>query len=605
MHAGAPLQAPSITDVRWPPVATVTAHRPPTATFPVVRSESATTRLETAVARSQVTLVCAPPGAGKTVLASRWASAEPEVVWLGLGRDDAWPGVFWWHLLRSVSSQLPDVDLSTWPRGPADGGGPVVDALAHVLPDRATGTTIVLDGLERVARAVLDDLDRLLTLTGDRLRLVILTRTRPHLPLHRYRLEGRLEELGFDDLRLDEAAVAALLGQHGLRASGAAAATLAGATEGWAAGVRLVALSLGDLGASQVSEEQLRAALAPADTLLADYVRAEVVRCLTDADRWLLRRLSVVDGFGPGLAEAVTGQPQSAASLTDLLRRVPFLRRDSRDPDAVTVHPLLRAVLAESLRVERPDEVLALHRGAAAWYAASGDTAAAVDQLLLAGDPREAVRVVIDRLAVADLLLPTPSAAPLAERLRGATDPTHGSTAAVVDAALAVTAGDLERATARMAGVTDLAPGPAALSAALVRARLAAAYGQTQATYDAVAAGRPALVARLRPVLRGRARRRRCAPSRDAALPGRRPLHPVASGLPRQARPGRGEPGPAGARTGAGRNRRPARGRGRHASPTGLRSPGPRLGGDRAAGAVPSRALDREGEPARRAASRP
>jgi LuxR family maltose regulon positive regulatory protein len=483
------------TDVRWPPVATATARRPPRTTFPVVRREAAVARLDAAVTRSPVTLVCAPPGAGKTVLASAWAETAPEAVWLSLGRDDARPGVFWWHLLDALSSRLPELDRSRWPRGAEESGGPAVDAVALALYDHGSDTTIVLDGLERVDAAALEDLDGLLTLTGERLRLVILTRVRPRLPLHRYRLEGLLEEIGFDELRLDDAAVTELLARHGLRVSRPAAALLAAATEGWAAGIRLVALSLHDQGVTQPSEQQVRAALAPADTLLADYLRAEVIGPLGDLDRVLLRRLSMVDGFGVGLAELLTGRPQDLASLTDLARRVPFLRRDPHDPDAFRLHPLLRAALGESLRAQRPEEVLALHRSAAEWYAASGDICAAVDQLLRAGDRRGAVGVVVDSLAVADVLIPTPSGSRLVERLVGVTDPSDSPSAALLDAALAVHAGDLERATARMDGLSDAAPGSAALSMALVRARLASAYGDADTALAAVAAGRQELAA--------------------------------------------------------------------------------------------------------------
>jgi len=483
------------TDVRWPPVATAAARRPPRTTFPVVRRESAVAHLDAAVTRSPVTLVCAPPGAGKTVLASTWAQTAPGAVWLSLGRDDARPGVFWWHLLDALSSRLPELDRSRWPRGAEESGGPAVDAVALALHDHGSDTTIVLDGLERVDSAALEDLDALLTLTGDRLRLVILTRVRPQLPLHRYRLEGQLEEIGFDELRLDDAAVAELLARHGLRVSRAAASLLAAATEGWAAGIRLVALSLHDQGVTQPSDQQLRAALAPTDTLLADYLRAEVVGPLSDIDRVLLRRLSVVDGFGAELAELLTGRPQDLASLTDLARRVPFLRRDPSDPDAFRLHPLLRAALGESLRAQRPDELLALHQSAAEWYCASGDIGTAVDQLLRVDDRRGAVRVVVDSLAVADVFLPTPSGSRLAERLVGVADPSDSPSAAVLDAALALHAGDLERATARMDRLPDSVPGSAALSLALVRARLASAYGDTDTALAAVAAGRRELAA--------------------------------------------------------------------------------------------------------------
>ena len=117
-HAGSDRRPPD----HWPPTTSAASLRPPPATFPVVPRQAAVTRLVAATTR-QVTLVCAPAGAGKTVLAGAWATTAADLAWLGLARDDARRGVFWWHLLEAMSARLSVPDLPERPRGPYDGPG--------------------------------------------------------------------------------------------------------------------------------------------------------------------------------------------------------------------------------------------------------------------------------------------------------------------------------------------------------------------------------------------------------------------------------------------------------------------------------------------------
>ncbi|HET6752390.1 MAG TPA: hypothetical protein VFH23_00385 [Jiangellaceae bacterium] len=53
-----------------------------------------------------ITLICAPAGSGKTVLAAAWADAQTQTSpasWLTLDDGDNQPGVFWSHILDSLA----------------------------------------------------------------------------------------------------------------------------------------------------------------------------------------------------------------------------------------------------------------------------------------------------------------------------------------------------------------------------------------------------------------------------------------------------------------------------------------------------------------------
>src|SRR5262249_56912103 len=65
------------------------------------------------------------------------------------------------------------------------------------------------------------------------------------LGLHRLRVEGELTEIRGEDLRFTSEESRALMEAAGVRLSAGALESLVGTTEGWAAGLRLAALSLG------------------------------------------------------------------------------------------------------------------------------------------------------------------------------------------------------------------------------------------------------------------------------------------------------------------------------------------------------------------------
>ena len=92
---------------------------------PVVARPRLLERLSTGVL-GPLTLVSAPAGSGKTVLASTWATsgaALGPVVWISLDEEDDLPGVLWSYVLAGLLNLGVDVSAVTPPeRLDTDGG---------------------------------------------------------------------------------------------------------------------------------------------------------------------------------------------------------------------------------------------------------------------------------------------------------------------------------------------------------------------------------------------------------------------------------------------------------------------------------------------------
>jgi len=194
-----------------------------------------------------LTVVTGPPGAGKTMAVAMWAAAEAgPVAWVGLDEFDNRPGVFWPYVvaaLRRSGVAVPKALPGILHEGDDDDG--FLLRLTVALAAQDPPVTLVLDDVHVLTDpGVLKALDFMLRNAGSALRLVVTSRMDPLLPLHRYRLAGQLTEIRASDLAFSIAEASLLLAQHGRTLAADSLESLTQRTEGWAAGLRLAAISL-------------------------------------------------------------------------------------------------------------------------------------------------------------------------------------------------------------------------------------------------------------------------------------------------------------------------------------------------------------------------
>jgi DNA-binding SARP family transcriptional activator len=267
-----------------------------------------------------LTLLHAGAGYGKTSVLA--ATHRPEWTWYNLDATDRDPAAFAARLGAALG-----VDA----RLPTDAAGDVLALeLAQRLPGRAT---VTLDRGEQLGEAV--ELGRFLSellVAAPALSVRLATRTRPALPLERLRLEGRLVELGPNDLRLNRSEVAQVLTAAWGHPPEAAQLDFADTVlDGWPAALQLWQAAVGEDG-------DLMAPLQSGQPL-HEYLHEEVCGTLPDDVmdqlsrdwRWLV-------GRGPLLKRASNGSRRLVADriVRDRVAVVPS-RHGWR------VHPLMTA----------------------------------------------------------------------------------------------------------------------------------------------------------------------------------------------------------------------------------------------------------------------
>jgi LuxR family maltose regulon positive regulatory protein len=346
-----------------------------------------------------LTLVSAPAGAGKTTLLTAWSSSRRPpgpVAWLSLDAGDNDAKRLWVHTLAALcgSGAVPsDSVLRTL--APQSGSDETfLPMLMGGLAGLPTPVVLVLDDLQDIKDATaLASLEFLLRHGPPQLRLVLATRVDPPLPLQRLLISGQLAQVRAADLAFTVPEVAELLAEHEghPRLSEDDLTLLQARTEGWAAGLRLAALSL----EGQPDPHRFVTEFAGDDKSIADYLTGEVLERQPKVLRSFLLRTCVVEELNGDLADALTGGHDGASMLARLERSNGFVVGVGSRRGSYRYHQLFAELLRYELRREAPGQASRLHQRAAGWYAAHGLAVNAIQQALLAKQWRYAADLIL------------------------------------------------------------------------------------------------------------------------------------------------------------------------------------------------------------------
>jgi LuxR family transcriptional regulator, maltose regulon positive regulatory protein len=348
-------------------------------------------------ASARVTVVSAPPGSGKTVLLRSWigeAGLEDGAAWVAVGPGERDPQQFWLAVLgalRRTSAGSGLVQAVT--AAPDLDGWAIVERLLKDLAPLAEPVWLVLDDVHELGSDEARRQLELLVMRGPpQLRVVLAGRHDVRLGLHRLRLEGELTEFRAADLRFSVAEAGELLAAAGVELPGPALGMLYERAEGWAAGLRLAALSL----AGHDDPGRFAAEFSGSERTVAEYLLAEVLERQGEEVRRLLLRTSVLERVSGELADALTGGSGGERMLQDLEEANAFVVALDAARSWFRYHRLFAGLLQLELRRTAPGEVTGLHAAAAGWLAGHGFAVEAVRHAQGARDWGLASRLLAD-----------------------------------------------------------------------------------------------------------------------------------------------------------------------------------------------------------------
>ena len=344
-----------------------------------------------------MTVVSGSPGSGKTVLLRSWiteAGLAESVAWVSAGGDERDPQRFWLSVLGALRQTTSgSVLVRELTAAPDLDGWAIAERLLKDLVPLEDPIWLVIDDVHELGSGeARRQLELLVMRAPQGLRFVLATRYDLRLGLHRLRLEGELTEIREPDLRFTADEARKLVSAAGVELTEPMLAVLHKRTEGWAAGLRLAALSL----AGHPDPGRFAEGFSGSERTVAEYLLAEVLDRQSGAARRLLLRTSVLEMVSGSLADALTGGSGGERILQELEEANAFVVALDAARSWFRYHHLFADLLQLELRRTAPGEVTALHEAASSWFAGHGHPVEAVRHAQAAQDWSLASRLLAD-----------------------------------------------------------------------------------------------------------------------------------------------------------------------------------------------------------------
>jgi LuxR family maltose regulon positive regulatory protein len=341
----------------------------------------------------RVMLVSAPAGSGKTTLLSQWLSRTGWAVgWLSLDARDNLPARFFTYLIAALQNIAPETGrqalaLLDLPRANFE---EVITLLTNDLVDIPRPFVLALDDYHTITHPQIHQaVDRLIEAQPPQMRLVLLSREDPPLPMARRRARGQLIEVRQEDLRFSPQEAQAFLQQSmALNLSSQQVDLLETRTEGWIAGLQMAALSL----QRTPDVERFLQDFSGSHRFILDYLLEEVLAHQSNEVQSFLFETAFLERLCADLCAYVT--EKSTAEVQTLLEQ--FIRANlfviplDEEQEWFRYHHLFRDLLLARMQATAPARLILLEQRASDWYEAHGDFHLSVEYALKAGDMNRA-----------------------------------------------------------------------------------------------------------------------------------------------------------------------------------------------------------------------
>ena len=316
-----------------------------------VRRPQLVARLD-AVPPGGVALLVAPAGSGKSVLIDQWLATHTDaascVIAVSERYNDA--AVMAGAVLHGLSAAGVDTGDRLGALVPTGGeslGGTFLELLDDAVRRFPGELLVVVEDADLLTNAALiSELGSVARWLPDNVRLVVSSRWDLPLPVSELRLRGALVELRGSDLDFDaDCALALVRAVSGKALEDDLGTVLIERTDGWAAGLQLIAISLQGADDPRAALEEV----AGTDRLLVEYLTAEVLDQQATSTREFLVQTSVLPWLSAPLCDAVTSGSGAREQLDLLWHRSVFVVPLDRSLDRLRYHHLFADLLRQEL----------------------------------------------------------------------------------------------------------------------------------------------------------------------------------------------------------------------------------------------------------------
>lgn len=358
-----------------------------------------------AMATCRAIVIAADAGYGKTTLLWQW---EREVgfpcYWYKLDRNDRDWSLHISYLIEAITQRHPGFGRRAHSMLEQLGGpgssrpGVAAYLLAEMYEKLTEPCTFIIDDWQFVASVteVRGLWNQILRDAPPTCRFIFLSRAKPQLQFARFKTHGGYAEMRTDALRFTDREIDELFRDiYNDPLDPMELAELERRTEGWAASLQLVEVSLRERSNPEERRAFIESITAARDSDLFAFLAEEVLDQQDERTRNFLQATSILHQITPELAERLAGLQDGSRMLSELEQRGLFTYRLDTAEARYRYHGLFREFLERRLRLERSDgEVIGLHIHAASYFETHHEWPQAIHHYLQADLQPQAARLI-------------------------------------------------------------------------------------------------------------------------------------------------------------------------------------------------------------------
>lgn len=347
----------------------------------------------------KLTLVTAPAGYGKTTAVLDWLEkCGLSAAWVSVDSYDNNPVVFWRYVCTALDGISDGLSKDT---EYVFSSLELLKANIHIniLIDRLSGVQsdflLVLDDLHLITdSSILQGLSYLIDYLPAKMHLIFISRMGPELELARHRIKWQAQGLEEKDLRFGKEEIFLFYQARGYTLENDDVKKVETYTEGWAAALVAVAMSMEDAGGGN----DVIASLTRSSRDIEQYLLDEVISTWPPEKRAFAMKTCILDMLSEALCNAVTEEDNGRRMLNEINEGSGFLITLDEQNREYKYHPLFKSLLYRLLSETVPEEIADLHIKAARWFREHGFMPDAIEHLLRGGSYREAFEMIEHRI---------------------------------------------------------------------------------------------------------------------------------------------------------------------------------------------------------------
>ncbi len=340
----------------------------PTINKNIISREKLLARLQHAQ-ECKLTLVTAPAGYGKTTAVLDWlGKCGLPSAWVSLDSHDNDPVTFWQYVCTSLEDITGGIIKDT---EYVFSSQELMNANIHIniLIDRLlevqSDFLLVLDDLHLInAPSILSGLSYLIDYLPEKMHLIFISRTLPELELAKDRIKWQTQRLAEEELRFSKEEISQFYQVRGYSLPDDDVKKIERYTEGWAAAMVAVAMSMeNDSGSSDAI-----AALTCSSRDIEQYLKDEVISTWQPERQVFAIKTCILDTLSEPLCDAVTEDNNGRRMLKVISEGSGFLIALDVQKQEYKYHHLFKSFLYKMLCETSPEEIPGLYFKAGSWF---------------------------------------------------------------------------------------------------------------------------------------------------------------------------------------------------------------------------------------------